>query len=408
MSEHHQQDGIWAVSALLRAMSEAISARFGLLSIEGELSAVTRAASGHWYFSLKDSEGADALVRCAMFRQRASSLAFVPAAGQRVVVKGRLDIYPARGDLQFIVEGMRPTGDGALMARFLALKAKLEAEGLFDTQKKRPLPTHPKGIAVICSLAAAALQDVLATLRRRAPHVPVRVYPALVQGVDAPISLMRALEQAQSDPAVDMILICRGGGSLEDLWAFNDEAWVRAVAASALPVVSGVGHETDYTLCDFVADLRAPTPTAAAELSAPQADALLADLRQWSNRADQTLQRLIAHQQQRIDHLSWRMGSTLYRWTHARTVLSSLEHRLLKAWSNQTQQRSRQLLAWQQRLQALNPASVLTRGFAWVEAGDGLPRTSVRDWQPGEDMSVILQDGRLQGKVEHIVRGMDD
>ena len=235
----------------------------------------TRAASGHCYFSLKDADGQAASLRCAMFRRAAALLDFSPGEGVLVEVRGRVAVYEPRGELQFVVEAMRRAGAGTLYEQFLKLRARLAAEGLFDADAKRALPPHPRRIGVITSSAGAALHDVLTALARRAPQVEVVVYPSPVQGVEAPPALVRALQTANERAEVDLLLLVRGGGSLEDLWAFNDERVVRAVAASALPVVCGVGHETDVTLCDLAADLRAPTPTAAAELAAPARDALL-------------------------------------------------------------------------------------------------------------------------------------
>ncbi|MFM8899873.1 MAG: exodeoxyribonuclease VII large subunit, partial [Burkholderiales bacterium] len=265
---------VWTVSALVRAVADALASRFALCSVRGELSGFSRAASGHCYFSLKDADGGDALVRCAMFRRAASLLDFNPQDGQQVQLRGRLVVYEPRGELQLVVESMQRSGEGALMEQFLRLKAKLQAQGLFDAQRKRALPVFPRAVGVVTSLGAAALHDVTSSLARRAPHVPVVVYPSLVQGPQAPSALVEALRLASQRNEVDVLILCRGGGSLEDLWAFNDEAVVRAVVACSMPVVSGVGHETDVSLVDFAADLRAPTPTAAAEMVAPAARAL--------------------------------------------------------------------------------------------------------------------------------------
>jgi len=230
----------------------------------GELSACTQAASGHRYFSLKDAQGHDALIRCALFKRSAAHLSFVPRDGLQVEAVGRLALYEPRGDLQFIVESLHLVGSGSLYEEFLRLKSRLQAEGLFDEARKRPLPGHPRRIAVVSSLQAAALRDVLTVIQRRAPHVQVVVYPSLVQGTEAPVALVRALQQAADDPDTDVVILARGGGSLEDLWFFNDERVVRAVVGCPKPLVCGVGHETDVTLSDFAADIRAATPTAAA------------------------------------------------------------------------------------------------------------------------------------------------
>jgi exodeoxyribonuclease VII large subunit len=225
---------IWEVSALVHAMGDALDARFAVCAVKGDISGFQRAASGHCYFSLKDGAGRAALIRCAMFRRAASLLDFVPADGQTVVARGRVSVYEPRGELQFIVESLQPSGAGALFEQFLRLKAKLEAEGLFETARKRALPRYPRRIGVVTSLGAAALHDVASALARRAPQVELVVYPSLVQGADAPAALSEAIALANRRAEVDLLIVCRGGGALEDLWAFNDELVVRAIVASRL------------------------------------------------------------------------------------------------------------------------------------------------------------------------------
>ena len=266
---------VWSVAALVQAVGDALAARFSPCAVRGEVSGFSRAASGHCYFNLKDASGGSALLRCAMFRRAATLLDFVPQDGQLVELRGRLGVYEPRGELQLVVEFMQRAGAGALYEQFLKLKARLEAEGLFDAASKRQVPAYPRSVGVVTSLGAAALRDVVTTLARRSPHVHVLVYPSVVQGADAPASLCAALALAAQRNEVDTLILCRGGGSLEDLWAFNDERVVRAVRTLPMPVICGVGHETDVTLADFAADLRAPTPTAAAELAAPDAQACL-------------------------------------------------------------------------------------------------------------------------------------
>lgn len=280
----------WQVGALCRAIADSLDARFNPVTVQGEISGFSRASSGHCYFSLKDATGQ---IRCAMFKRAANLTEFMTRDGDLVEVRGRIDVYTPRGDLQLIVESMSQAGQGALFEQFLRLKAKLEAEGLFDAARKRELPIAPRGIGLVTSLGAAALHDVITALQRRVPHIPVIVSPASVQGVGAPQELCQALanlyqynEQIRQLEAnlmhkaarapIDVILLVRGGGSLEDLWAFNDETLARTIAQSPVPVISGVGHETDFTIADFVADLRAPTPTAAAELVSQSRDAWLA------------------------------------------------------------------------------------------------------------------------------------
>ncbi|WP_083749114.1 exodeoxyribonuclease VII large subunit, partial [Pelomonas sp. KK5] len=299
---------VWSVAGLLAALSDSIAARFGAVTLSGEISGFTRAGSGHCYFSLKDADGQQATLRCAMFRRAAGLVDFAPRDGALVEVRGRLDLYAPRGELQFIVEAMRRAGAGALYEQFLRLKARLEAEGWFDAARKRPLPAFPLRLGVITSTAGAALHDVLTALERRAPHVEVVVYPSLVQGEQAPAALVQALAVANERAEVDALLLVRGGGSLEDLWAFNDERVVRAVGESALSVVCGVGHETDVTLCDLAADLRAPTPTAAAELASPSRRSQLELLDVLERGLTRQLRSRLDAQAQRLDRAGMRLA----------------------------------------------------------------------------------------------------
>lgn len=294
---------VWSVSALVRAFSDALNARFNSLTIRGEVSGLVRASSGHQYFNLKDGV---AQLRCVLFRQRAGASAFALRDGISVRLRATVAIYEPRGDLQLIVESVQADGEGALLEAFLRLKEKLQAEGLFAVERKRAMPSMPRAIGIITSLQAAALHDVLTALRRRSPHVRVVVYAASVQGAQAPGELVAALQRAQARREVDLLLLVRGGGSLDDLWAFNDEGLVRAIAASILPVVSGVGHETDFTLADFAADLRAPTPTAAAELGVPSQAALSGALDHLAHRLHTAARRHLQREQQRCDRLALR------------------------------------------------------------------------------------------------------
>lgn len=415
---------VWSVAGLVQAVSDALAARFPVCVVRGELSAFTRAASGHCYFSLKDADGAAALLRCAMFRRAASLLDFAPGDGQLVELRGRLGVYEPRGELQFVVEGMQRAGAGALFEQFLRLKAKLEAQGLFDAGRKRAIATHPRRLGVVTSLGAAALHDVLTTLARRSPHVEVLVYLSLVQGAEAPAALVRALETASLRKEVDTLLLCRGGGSLEDLWAFNDERVVRAVAACEVPVVCGVGHETDITLADLAADLRAPTPTAAAELAAPATAACLEALAVLQRRAAQRLHAQLDTQAQRLDSLSLRLARPLegvraraqqlallaqrLRGAGRRVAdrqalqLDPLARRLVRAVAVDRDARQRRLEAFGQRLDALDPQHVLARGYAWLTDADGRVLQSVQQLSVGQPLRAALADGRAGLSVTDI------
>lgn len=409
---------VWAVGPLMRAVADTLAARFNPVTVRGELSGFSRAASGHCYFSLKDDSGQ---VRCALFRRSADQLSFSPRDGQLVEAQGKLDVYGPRGDLQLIVDWLKPAGQGALFEQFLRLKAQLEAEGLFDVARKRALPVQPHGIAVVTSLGAAALRDVATTLRRRVPHLPVRIYPASVQGAQAPGEICAALQRAYADfdaaGPFDVLLLVRGGGSLEDLWSFNDEAVVRLVARSPMPLVCGVGHETDFTLSDFAADLRAPTPTAAAELCAPAREQRLGELDYLHERLSGAVHTALDQGAQRLDRIAQRLGRPSTRLHDGRHDLAHLQHRLQSSLLlTAQQQRNRvQTLAlalpptlqrafrqqqerWQRQASALallDPRLVLERGYAYLsdQAGNTITRTAQA--QPGQAVRATVSDGQI-------------
>ncbi len=389
---------VWDVAVLVQAVGEALQSRFGAVAVRGELAGFTRASSGHCYFNLRAPDGSAGL-RCAMFRRAAGYLDFSPRDGQAVELRGKLAVYEPRGELQMIVEAMRPAGEGALMEQFLRLKARLEVEGLFDAARKRPLPAFPRRIGVVTSLAAAALHDVVTALRRRAPHVEVVVYPAPVQGLEAPPLLVRALTEAGQRSEVETLIVCRGGGSLEDLWAFNDEAVVRAIVASPIPVVCGVGHETDFTLADFAADLRAPTPTAAAELVAPERAVCLALLDQRQAQLRQALQRRLDREAQRLDRTVLRLSRPTEALRQHQQRVALLAQRHSTALPRALQQHRQRLDLLAVRLQALDPARVLQRGYAWITDADGRTLVSVAQVQPGAALTAVLRDGRVRTTV---------
>lgn len=406
----------WAVGALCHAVADALDARFNPVTVRGEISGFSRAASGHCYFSLKDDAGQ---LRCAMFRRAAGLLDFAPRDGDQVEVRGRLTVYEPRGDLQLVVESLQRAGQGALFEQFLQRKAKLEAEGLFDAARKRALPTLPCAIGLVTSLGAAALHDVVTALRRRVPHIPVVLAPASVQGANAPVELVRALQSLyRLTPAVDVILLVRGGGSIEDLWAFNDEALARTIVQSPVPVISGVGHETDFTIADFCADLRAPTPTAAAELVAASQelwlgalglieerlnDALGARLDVLGQRLDQAATRLgrpsglVARQQLRLAHQAQRLHfavlSKTERLAQAQRALQADFPQILARTQLQRRERLERVAS---RLRLLDPALVLQRGYAWLTDADGRAVVSAQRLTPGDAVTARLADGSAE------------
>ena len=405
----------WSVGALVLAVADALAARFGSCNVRGELSGFSRAASGHCYFTLKDADGAQAMLRCAMFRRAAALLDFAPRDGQQLELRGRVAVYEPRGELQFVVEAMRTLGAGSLYEQFLALKAKLEGEGLFDVARKRALPRYAQRIGVVSSLGAAALHDVLIALARRAPQVGVIVYPSLVQGSEAPAALVAALKLAGQRREVDTLILARGGGSLEDLWAFNDERVVRAVASSPIPLICGVGHETDITLADFAADLRAPTPTAAAELAAPAAADLLEGLRALASRLSRGAERVLAAKAQRLDRLAprlappaariaaqarqldqlaTRLAAAAVRTRHTHdNALRALAVRLLQAAHGHATDHQHRLQTLAARLRALDPQRVVERGFSVVQTPAGTLVSDPRQLVVGQALRLTMARG---------------
>lgn len=405
---------VWPVGSLLRAIADSLQARFNPVAVQGELTGFSRATSGHCYFSLKDEQGQ---IRCAMFRRAASLLDFEPRDGQRVELRGRLGLYEPRGELQLVVESMQQAGQGNLFEQFLQLKAKLESEGLFDAARKRPLPLLPRAIGVVTSLGAAALHDVVTTLQRRAPHIPVRVYPASVQGAQAAGELREALLTACRRDEVDVLLLVRGGGAMEDLWAFNDEQLARTIVASPVPVVSGVGHETDFTIADFCADARAPTPTAAAELCAqPQSvwlgaldlafgrlhNAVERQLQAHNQRLDWAADRvsrpshLVTQQQARLDGLAQSLKHAMRAaLRHERLKLQTLGSDFPSEMAAHLQRRRQQTERAQLRLELLDPRLVLQRGYAWLADLQGQAVTSVRATHVGQPLRATLADGEV-------------
>jgi exodeoxyribonuclease VII large subunit len=415
---------VWTVAGLVHAVSDALASRFAACTVRGELSAFSRAASGHCYFCLKDADGGAALIRCAMFRRTAGLLDFQPADGQLVELRGRLGVYEPRGELQFVVESMQRGGAGALFEQFLRLKARLEAEGLFEAHRKRPLPRHPRRVGVVTSLAAAALHDVVTSFARRAPHVELLVYPSPVQGPDAPAALVEAIARAAAHASVDVLIVCRGGGSLEDLWAFNDERVVRAVRASPIPVISGVGHETDVSLSDFAADVRAATPTAAAELVVQATRDCLGVLSALSARMGRRLRQALDAQAQRLDSNALRLARPTRAVQRQAGLVAALGHRLGTAASRSVERRaaalpgqaarlsgaagrflareSTRLDGLAARLNALDPQQVLARGYAWLADEQGTPVLSVGRLAVGQRLEVVLADGQAGVSVESV------
>jgi exodeoxyribonuclease VII large subunit len=392
---------ILTVGDLNRAIAASLEERFDTVWVSGEISNFKAYDSGHWYFSLKDEEGQ---IKCVMFRGRNGQVDFMPQSGDLVEVSANLGMYVPRGDIQLTIQTLRRAGMGGLYEAFLKLKAKLAKEGLFDADRKQDIPSHPRSIGIITSPQAAALKDVLSTLARRVPHIPIVIYPTLVQGPDAPAGIIAALKAAEKENVVDVILLVRGGGSIEDLWAFNDEQLAYAMAQSPIPIVSGVGHETDVTIADFVADLRAPTPTGAAELAAPRKDQMLQELEAIKQAMLQRVRQRVEREAQTLDQLALRLSHALPNPERMREQITSWQLRLNQAWAVRVETWRRNQGHFQSQLEMLNPQRTLERGYAVVlNVSEGLQ--AVRDpgqLTAGPEYEIRLAKGKANVKLSDV------
>jgi len=390
---------VYSVSRLNREVRTLLESGLGTLWVQGEISNLARPASGHWYFSLKDR---DAQIRCAMFRQRNVLSRFAPREGQLVVAFGRVSLYEPRGDYQLLVELLEDAGVGALQRAFDELKARLAAEGLFAPERKRPLPSAPRRIGVITSPTGAAIRDIVQVLRRRCPAAEILIYPSPVQGAAAAAALIAAVELAGTRAEVDVLILARGGGSIEDLWAFNDELLARAILASPIPIVTGIGHEIDFTIADFVADLRAPTPSAAAQLVAPDAAVWRRRLEQLLARFAAAARRALRSEQSRLEAVTRRLnlshpGARLQQHSQR---LDELEARLRLSVRARIAAGSARLESAARALQAVSPLATLERGFAVItRARDGALITDAAQLAAGEAFDARLAHGSLRATV---------
>jgi exodeoxyribonuclease VII large subunit len=390
----------WSVTDLTRYLKDLLESDHNLADVwvQGEVSNFSSPRSGHLYFTIKDNNAA---LRVVVWRNAVLRLAYGPRDGDAVEVHGMISIYEAGGQYQLYADQIRPLGEGALYQEFMRLKARLEAEGLFDDQRKRPIPSRPQRIGIVTSPTGAALRDMLNTLRRRYPLVEVFLAPSPVQGEEAPPEIVKGLQVLNRVVVPDVILVGRGGGSIEDLWAFNDERVARAIAASQAPVISGVGHQTDFTIADFVADLRAPTPTAAAELATPDR----ADLKLTIGELSQRLARAVLAQSNQLrwslTHLANRFGrlSPATKIQSDRQRLDELTSRTHMVLSHRIKLQRAQLAGLDQRLAALNPLSILRRGYAVVSKSDGTLVRQVSQVVPGDQLSVKVSDGEFSAEV---------
>src|SRR3954471_18679322 len=378
------------VSQLLRNVRDTLERRFPLMWVRGELSNLSRAPSGHCYFTLKD-DGAQ--VDCVMFKSRVAALDWEPANGAQVEARALVSLYEPRGRFQLTVEAMRQAGLGPLYERFLRLKKKLGDEGLFDPALKRTLPQHPQAIGVLTSIAAAALRDVLTTIARRNPAIPVIVYPVPVQGEGAAARIAAMLRRASARAECDVLLLVRGGGSLEDLWQFNEEAVARAIRACAIPVVVGVGHETDFTIADFAADRRAPTPTAAAELVSASRSDLLARLAECTRCLSRETRRQLEYAMQAVDALTRRLVHPAARLKASRQEVLHLGSRLGFALSHRLHSCGAQLERLKTALSGLDPTSVLARGYSITRDAQGKVVADAAKLAQGDVLTTTLARG---------------
>ncbi len=390
---------ILTVTELNRLARDVLAQCFPLFWVSGEISNLTRAASGHWYFSLKDT---GAQVRCIMFKGRNTYLSWVPKEGDKVEARALVTLYEARGEFQLTIEFLQRAGLGALFEAFEALKNKLELEGLFASVYKKPLSFLPKCIGIVTSPDTAALIDVLTTLKRRMPSIPVVIYPTPVQGKGSARLIADAINQANKRAECDVLIICRGGGSIEDLWQFNEEIVARAIFNCDIPTISGVGHETDFTICDFVADIRAATPTAAAELATPDAIQLINGLQQLRLQLNRNMQFILRRREQSLDYLARNLMSPMQKITQQRTQLSQTAYRLkvnmLQIFNGEQQQ----LLRLQQNLQHLNPQAVLSRGYAYVQNQAGQVIANAQLLNSGENVKLTFAEGQAEATIVQV------
>ncbi|WP_337038595.1 MULTISPECIES: exodeoxyribonuclease VII large subunit [Pseudescherichia] len=441
-----QSPAIFTVSRLNQTVRLLLEREVGQVWISGEISNFTQPASGHWYFTLKDDT---AQVRCAMFRNSNRRVTFRPQHGQQVLVRASITLYEPRGEYQIIVESMQPAGEGLLQQKYEQLKAKLAAEGLFDQQSKQPLPSPAHCVGVITSKTGAALHDILHVLKRRDPSLPVVIYPTAVQGEDAPGQIVRAIALANSRKECDVLIVGRGGGSLEDLWSFNDERVARAIFASQIPIVSAVGHETDVTIADFVADLRAPTPSAAAEMVSRNQLELLRQLQSGQQRLEMAMDYYLANRTRRFTQLEHRLQQQhpQLRLARQQTVLERLRQRMTYAMDNQLKRSGRRQQRMTQRLNqhspqprihraqnrvqqleyrlaqlmsarlsatrerfgnamthldAVSPLATLARGYSVTTATDGNVLKQTKQVKAGDVLTTRLVDGWVESEVKGV------
>lgn len=395
------QPPTWSVTDLTRYLRDLLESdeNLGDLWVEGEVSNLSRPASGHLYFTIKDREAA---LRCVMWRNAVMRQTYLPRDGDAIEAHGNISVYEASGHYQLYADLIRPAGEGALYQEFLRLKDQLEAEGLFDSERKRPIPTWPQTIGVVTSPSGAALRDVVNTINRRYPLVNIVLAPTPVQGNEAPGGILSALEALNNLVNPDVIIVARGGGSIEDLWAFNDERVARAIVASRAPVISGIGHETDFTIADFAADLRAPTPTAAAELTTPNQIDMQVSLKELRDDIQRSTVNFLLIQRRDLERLQHHLirRTPLGRIQRDRQRLDEINSRFSIALTHAIAINSTRLAGLQMRLNVLNPSAILERGYSLITLSDGSLVRSVEQVHPNDDLQVQVSDGEFEVRVK--------
>ena len=390
---------VFSVKEINRLVRELLEQSFPSFWITGEISNFISASSGHWYFSLKDEE---AQVRCTMFKNKNMAAEWIPKNGEKIEAKCLIGLYEARGEYQLNIEQIRHAGAGLLSEAFNQLKEKLLKEGLFEVSRKKPIPQFPKSIGVITSPTGAAIEDILITLKRRSPHIPIIIYPSLVQGKEAPPAIVRAIETANAREECDVLILARGGGSIEDLWAFNEEIVARAIVASKIPTITGVGHETDSTIADFVSDLRAPTPTGAAELITSHTFELIKTIQVYKNQLNKLMAGLIRELVQKIDYLEKRLVSPRQQIQRQKEQIYQYIQRINQSMKNVVIQYRLHIDKLKLNLDHLSPHAVLSRGYSIITDVDGQIVNNVTQLKLDDKIHIQLNHGQADANISDL------
>jgi exodeoxyribonuclease VII large subunit len=390
---------VFSVKEINRLVRELLEQSFPSFWISGEISNFISASSGHWYFSLKDDE---AQVRCTMFKNKNMAADWVPKNGEKIEAKCFIGLYEARGEYQLNIELIRHAGAGLLSEAFNQLKEKLFKEGLFEPSRKKPIPQFPKSIGVITSPTGAAIEDILITLKRRSPHIPIFIYPSLVQGKEAPSAIVKAIETANTRMECDVLILARGGGSIEDLWAFNEEIVARAIVASKIPTITGVGHETDTTIADFVSDLRAPTPTGAAELVTSHTVELIKTIQAYKNQLNKMMASVIRELMQKIDYLEKRLISPRQQIQRQKEQIHQYIQRINQSMKNAMIQYRLNIDKLKLNLDHLSPHAVLSRGYSIITNVDGQIVNNVNQLKLDDKIHIQLNHGQADANISDL------